>query len=157
MLETFTNPPNSALLRNPMMCRYFFPEEVQDLLEGELAFSKSNGITHEIPPLSAESDVFIFAWKYLIIIGDKHARRLVKKYTSYKDMAPDLIKFFPMLDPQEVLKACEAWSEFEVVVTAYDSILWKYVLWVKICFITCDNKVNTYCLARRRNICNCHS
>jgi len=123
MFETFTNPVNSALLRGPMMCRYFFPEEVDKMLQEELAPKNGTTATHDFPALTTKSDVFVFAFKRRLIIGDALARRLVKEYENYKEMAPDLIKYFPMLDPAEVDKACEAWSEFEVVPTPYDNIL----------------------------------
>lgn len=124
MFETFTNPANSPLLRGPMMCRYFFPEEVDKMLREELRVSVSEKETaQDIPLLTTKSDVFIFVFKRRLIIGDAFARRFVKEYESYKEMAPDLGKYFPMLDQTEIDKACQAWSEFEVVPTPYDKIL----------------------------------
>jgi endonuclease III-like uncharacterized protein len=120
MLETFTNPPNSVLLRGPMMYRYFFPEEVTRMLKEEL-FDDNN--KNGVPKLTSASNIFIFAYKRLIVIGDEYARRLVKRYENYADMSLDISKYFPMLEPKQVDTACEAWSEFEVVPTPYDNIL----------------------------------
>lgn len=94
-----------------MVFRYFYPEEVQ------LHFPELHADSNVDP------DIFIFAWKKQIVIGDKHDRRISKNYDNYEDMAQDVAKYFPMLDKAEVYKAFKTFDEFAITPNPYDNIL----------------------------------
>lgn len=126
MNATFTIPELSPLLRGPMMCRYFLREEFANLLN-DIQSAKPNENERIFLNLSSDnnndSDHFIFVWKKILVIGDANSRKFVKEFSSYIDMACDIRKYFPMIDPKEVDKACKCFSQCEVATSPYDHIL----------------------------------
>lgn len=66
---------------------------------------------------------FIFVWKRRLVVGDAHSRKIVKNYSSYEEMAPDLKKYFPKIPPNAIDKALTNFSAFEPVPQMYDLIL----------------------------------
>jgi hypothetical protein len=118
MRETFTNPKNSVLLRNPMMCRYFSKQE-SNLIFPELSelSDSSKFANHDEPKY------FVFVYKRKVVVGDSESRTYVNEFNSYSEMNSILKLYFPMLDGNEIEKALNVFNQYEVSESHYDKIL----------------------------------
>lgn len=66
---------------------------------------------------------FIVVLKRRIVVGDAHSRKVVKNFSSYEEMAPELKRYFPNVPPSAIDKAMVYFNGFEPIPSAHDRIL----------------------------------
>jgi hypothetical protein len=107
MFESYANPV-SMMITGPLLLRYFFPGEIvnEDLID-----LNSNGK----PRIEADTNSdFVFVFGKRLIIGNATARKIIKNFQTYQEMAPVIKKYFPKLKLAEIEEACQVYTEAEV-------------------------------------------